>query len=114
MTELERRALLGDQEAQKECTEQGIVLPCPICGKRLKKLNYGEWMRHEYSTDCILSGMEIAKSRWSAWNTRPAPPIGRCGTCKRRHLRRGRKFCEVNGIMQDDDYCSYYEPREGK
>ena len=33
MTELERRALLGDQEAQKECTEQGIVLPCPFCGE---------------------------------------------------------------------------------
>ena len=32
MTDLERRALLGDKEAQKECTEKGIVLTCPVCG----------------------------------------------------------------------------------
>ena len=35
MTELERRALLGDKEAQKECTEKGIVLPCPFCGAKM-------------------------------------------------------------------------------
>lgn len=28
--ELIRRALLGDQDAQKQCTEKGIVLPCPF------------------------------------------------------------------------------------
>ena len=32
MTDLERRALLGDTEAQRECTEKGIVLPCWRCG----------------------------------------------------------------------------------
>ena len=32
MTDLERRALLGDKQAQEECTEKGIVLPCPFCG----------------------------------------------------------------------------------
>ena len=32
MTVLERRALLGDAKAQRECTEKGIVLPCPFCG----------------------------------------------------------------------------------
>ena len=31
MTDLERRALLGDRQAQEECTRQGIVLPCPWC-----------------------------------------------------------------------------------
>lgn len=29
--ELIRRALLGDKQAQEECTEKGIVLPCPKC-----------------------------------------------------------------------------------
>ena len=29
MTDLICRALLGDAEAQKECTAQGIALPCP-------------------------------------------------------------------------------------
>ena len=32
MTDLERRALLGDAEAQRECTEKGIVLGCWRCG----------------------------------------------------------------------------------
>lgn len=32
MTELERRALLGDRQAQEECTRLEIVLPCPFCG----------------------------------------------------------------------------------
>ena len=32
MTDLERRALLGDRQAQEECTEKGIMLPCPFCG----------------------------------------------------------------------------------
>lgn len=32
MTNLERRALLGDREAQRECTEQGIAIACPHCG----------------------------------------------------------------------------------
>jgi len=27
-----RRALLGDKEAQQECTDRGIVLQCPFCG----------------------------------------------------------------------------------
>lgn len=31
MTDLERRALMGDKKAQEECTEKGIMLPCPHC-----------------------------------------------------------------------------------
>ena len=125
MTELERRALLGDREAQKECTEKGILLPCPFCGcgEADTKWHHGYWSiqcgyAHDASPSkhCFLDWGEFnsAEEALSAWNTRQAPPIGRCGTCKRRHLRSGRNFCEVNGIMQDDDYCSYYEPREGK
>lgn len=30
MTELERRALLGDREAQEECARKGILLQCPF------------------------------------------------------------------------------------
>ena len=37
MTDLVRRALLGDAEAQKECTEQGIAPPCPFCSKKNNK-----------------------------------------------------------------------------
>ena len=31
MTDLERRALLGDAKSQRECTENGIALACPKC-----------------------------------------------------------------------------------
>lgn len=37
MTELERRALLGDKQAQEECTDKGIVLPCPFCGSKAER-----------------------------------------------------------------------------
>lgn len=42
MTDLERRALLGDAEAQRECTEKGIVLACWRCGgdAAVKCVNY--------------------------------------------------------------------------
>lgn len=32
MTELERRAMLGDRQAQRICTQLQIPLPCPCCG----------------------------------------------------------------------------------
>lgn len=41
MTDLERKALMGDKEAQRECTEKGIVLPCPVCYKFSHKQNDG-------------------------------------------------------------------------
>lgn len=37
MTDLIRRALMGDKQAQNECTAQYIALPCPFCGKEMKK-----------------------------------------------------------------------------
>lgn len=30
--ELIRKSLMGDKEAQQECTDRGIVLQCPFCG----------------------------------------------------------------------------------
>lgn len=38
MTDLERRALLGDQQAQEECTRRGIVPPCPCCKNKSELL----------------------------------------------------------------------------
>lgn len=115
MTELERRALLGDKEAQKECTEKGIVLPCPKCFKpvTVKEYDYGNIM---IECECGLSfhhkSWEQIREFPKAWNTRTAPPIGRCWECKRKHLRNGEYFCEVRGAVNDDnDYCSYFKPR---
>ena len=43
MDSLVRKALLGDREAQRECTEKGIVLPCPFCGKELREHKTRKW-----------------------------------------------------------------------
>ena len=123
MTELERRALLGDQEAQRECTEKGIVLPCPICGE--KDMDYGlctGTIRGFDYMKCENCGTEIsavhngnAISALGKWNTRPAPPIGRCGTCKwfGAVLRSGNHTCKNYEMpyCKEYDYCSHYEPR---
>lgn len=58
MTDLERRALLGDKQAQEECTRQGIVLPCPFCGGKaeeayLKRKKLFASMRFPYNTHYV-------------------------------------------------------------
>ena len=149
MTELERKALLGDREAQKECTEKGIVLSCPFCGgeSELKHTSmptgFSEISDYFFvkckecgckpyvlNGTCLFftdKGMEKAKQLsekvLSLWNTRQAPPIGRCGECKN---------WESDGTFEIDDcgksqnwgaclvtlhhvkenhYCSYFGSR---
>lgn len=50
--ELIRRALMGEKQAQEECTEKGIVLPCPFCGNENNIIsNWG----------CLEFGAHIAR-----------------------------------------------------
>lgn len=116
MTELERKALLGDQAAQRECTEKGIVLPCPVCGKSVHWDFDSELVYHNYG-GCFLSGKFIPLPYW---NTRSAPPIGRCWECK--HWggidEYGDGFCHnpdgIDNIAKSEDFCSYFEPKESE
>lgn len=113
MTELERKALLGDIEAQRKCTEMGIILPCPVCGKSVHWDFGSELVYHNYK-DCFLSGKFIPLPYW---NTRPAPPIGRCGECSYREKatvnNKGFLICPASGMeITNDDFCSYFEPKE--
>lgn len=81
--ELIRRAMLGDQEAQQECTEKRIALPCPFCGnKNILISNWGMWRC--WCPECLGKSEDSLRERDAIkhWNTRPAPPIGRCGECK--------------------------------
>lgn len=128
--ELIRRALLGDQEAQKECTEKGIVLPCPCCGRSMEMVSNG--FAHT-NTKCILNLRYFKFTDTeliSLWNTRPAPPVGRCEDCKwsykpteQDYIRIGSdaisyndacvcNFLEPADIRHKNDFCSYFEPRE--
>lgn len=142
--ELIRRALLGDQEAQKECTEKGIKLSCPICGKsdciEIMDCYTAEGLDCECqdyrknSFKCICNYLkggcgtstgvsQTKKEALEKWNTRPAPPVGRCGECR---FYTALGHCKVHSQEPDqygsgayvemlpDDYCSYFEPREEK
>lgn len=159
MTDLERRALLGDQQAQEECTRQGIVLRCPFCGslseiheaeaiseyatykkdiprnaRFLRQViypsgrKYYEYRRKTFIPKCcetscpgrIQKQYRTREQAISAWNTRPAPPIGRCEECD--------LWCEEQGICtaaSDDDlgiyeytepdhFCGYFKQKDGE
>lgn len=143
--ELIRRALLGDQKAQQECTEKWIVLPCPKCfgdGVKIKgdghdiydpdtlgyidsipdSILYVTCDNCNLCSNCITvedgEEREDAEKRLiAAWNTRSAPPIGRCGKCetKKRAIVNANGFliCPVSGMeIIDNDFCSYFEPEE--
>lgn len=113
--ELIRRALLGDQEAQRACTDKGIALPCPFCGGEAI-IEYDSVAPFEYDVFCGDCGVTLGISEdknvaLREWNTRPAPPVGRCGDCKNREM-----CCHHNsryvGQFEEDDFCSYFEPKE--
>lgn len=128
MTELERRALLGDAKAQKECTEKEMVLPCPFCGcgEAETKWHHGYWsIQCGYAHDalpskhCFMDWGEFnsAEEAIEAWNTRPALLTGRCAECKNspniktrtKNMRWCRKF---RNEIKPQDYCSCFEPKE--
>lgn len=159
MTDLERRALMGDKKAQEECTEKGIVLPCPVCYKPAHMQNNGihersrnspsycadynttwkvrcEWCGHEsykYTTEFYFTresgaikicGDDGNKKALKEWNTRTAPPIGKCGECKhstdpsRLTILYGEPdtlTCHYGSCnrrnVNVNDFCSYFEPR---
>ena len=139
MTELERRALLGDKDAQEECASVGIVLPCPFCEStpivKVQTAEYGisgtlircsKCGASLYSPDKKAKITELGVSNVpiedhtkigvSRWDNRPAPQIGRCEECKRfgRNTENDTYCSCVGGLTdpEEDDFCSYFEPKE--
>ena len=120
--ELIRCALMGDKQAQEECTAKGIVLPCPFCGNENNIIsNWGMfrvWCPHcKAKSEDTLTTRDALKS----WNARPAPPIGRCGECEfytvlghcKLHSQEPDQYGSGAYVeMLPDDFCSYFEPRE--
>lgn len=132
MTELERRAMLGDRQAQEECTRRGIVLACPKCYGSVSVIHT------EHKENCMVATFKCkecglkstlaktsgkGKSILDQWNTRPAPPIGRCKDCEHYTLL---GHCKIHSQEPDeygpgayvemlhDDFCSYFEPKGGE
>lgn len=120
MTELEHRALMGDKQAQQECTEKGIALACPFCGGG--NVITSSWgMSRTWCRDCKgksddqLTRIDAIK----AWNTRPAPPIGQCGDCVHYEFGAclkiyddGHAHPEAFQHRKSTDFCSYFNPKE--
>ena len=115
MTNIERRALLGDKEAQKQCTEKGIVLPCPFCGnKNIRTSNWGMWRC--WCPECFGKSEDSLRERDAIkqWNTRHAPPIGRCGDCAywyKEHCAHGPCATEPTN---EDFFCGEFKPKGGE
>lgn len=134
MTELERRALLGDKQAQEECTEKGIVLPCPLCGREITtRVRPGKCAvtlsiicfecRIEKSVQVEMIDAEFRKfeneinNLINNWNTRPAPPIGQCRDCDRWRGKPEDEYAhcrDCDGVMEADNFCRNFEPRSNK
>lgn len=117
--ELIRRAIMGDKKAQKECTAKGIMLPCPFCGGKAT-MQQDITGRESYHVVCsnvkdmcnLIAGLpmwsESEEDALKVWNTRPAPPIGRCGECK--NWNGGD--CYRQELTKSEDFCSYFESKE--
>lgn len=123
MTDLERRALLGDAEAQRECTKKGIVLPCWRCGGEAEVNQVSTVGRPLYAVSCKKHycgaygcAHRTEKEAILYWNTRAAPPIGRCGECANAcNLGENIVTCEIfERDMMPDDFCSQFEPKGGE
>ena len=120
--ELIRRALLGDQEAQQECTKKRIALPCPFCGnKNILISNWGMWRC--WCPECLGKSDDSLRERDAIkhWNTRPAPPVGRCRDCifytVLGHCQLHSQVADECGPgaaveMLPDDFCSYFTLKE--
>lgn len=127
LKELDRRALLGDRKAQDECTENGIVLPCPFCGGKAVAF---------FDYDCELFGVRCRNQAYSGydmkadyntspkfavagWNTRYAPPVGRCMECRHStvDLDYGKTWCNLSlgcREVKPDGFCNEFKPKEDK
>lgn len=126
MTDLERRALLGDAEAQRECTEKGIVLRCPLCGSIYTQVRHMGWSEPAqafeagYRGECTVchavSGAHTTeKEALADWNRRPPPPIGQCGKCGAYTSEGpGLGYCSDGTGKTDDGYCDCFYPKGGE
>ena len=130
MTDLERRSLWGDRQAQEECTRRGIVLPCPFCGCDERDMLGMSVYHDQYFYCCESCGCNgpivyvndncdyPQHEALVLWNTRPAPPIGRCGECTHFHYNlECDTYCSHREGLPDpeeDDFCRYFKPKGGK
>lgn len=115
--ELIRRALIGDREARDLCTDKGIAIPCPFCqgDKTARRCVCGEGFIECLTCHATSSMRSNPDEALKDWNTRPAPPVGRCKDClwylpisKRCKYGLGGLWGEVNELS----FCNCFNPKE--
>ena len=119
--------MLGDREAQEECTRRGIVLPCWRCGGEANVYQTSAFGRPLYAVSCKKHycgaygcAHRTEQEAISYWNTRHAPPIGRCASC----ACWDENTCECvaaanievayHRYTEPDFFCGDYEPKDGE
>lgn len=128
MKELERRALMGDRMAQKKYTILGEALPCPCCGEKAGVcLDIDAPPETPYCCSCFNCELMVygktEREALGVWNTRTAPPVGRCKDCKyfgeiiTKDPKNNEFFCNHDqyglfALDSTDAYCSYFEPED--
>lgn len=137
MDELIRKALLGNKEAQEECTNKGIILPCPKCHSEM--FVYGSYIQtspegyeNQVTFKCSnpmcglsFTGIQVKrndgivlmqdKSPLAQWNDRPVPPVGRCLDCGNSCPGHDGSYlvCCMHGhSVKKDDWCNDFEKKE--
>lgn len=119
--ELIRRALLGSQEAQALCTAKGIALPCWRCGGEAEIQEINTSGKPIYAVTCKKTycgaygcAHRTPKEAIKYWNTRPAPPVGRCKDCFHYHSEGpGVGYCSLDDQGREEtNFCSEFEPKE--
>ena len=128
-TNLERRALLGDWQAQEECARQGIIIRCWRCGGSAEVRRMNSEGKPIYAVVCKRSYCGAYGSTCPTpqeaivyWNRRPAPPIGRCKDCAHSSPRMVMgnktygKVCKIDPYLvhevNPDGYCDGFKPKE--
>lgn len=115
--ELIRRALMGDEKAQEECTNRAIILPCPFCGGEAELVEEAglHSIRCKFGF-CIGNDIQPeygeAMCALADWNTRPAPSIGRCGECAAYGIFRDNQCANTGCYRTERDFCSDFHPKE--
>lgn len=115
--ELIRRALIGDREARDLCTDKGIAIPCPFCqgDKTARRCVCGEGFIECLTCHATSSMRSNPDEALKDWNTRPAPPVGRCKDCFHYHSEGpGVGYCSLDDQGREEtNFCSEFELKEG-
>lgn len=128
MNELERRALLGDRQAQERLTELRIPIRCPLCGNPVVLMEVEPHsekiglIEYKYDGGAFLTcscGYAISGDDKAdvirKHNARPAPPIGRCKECAHWRGDTGDEWsaCKITDCrMGAEEYCNNFSAKE--